>query len=760
MAETTTKDKLNLVPQEAGFLNGNEMVAEAGKAIDYHMMGYFPITPSTQIAEELDAMKAEGLHDIKMVAADGEHSAAGICMGAAIGGGRILNATSAQGLLFALEQLPSQAGLRFPMVLNVVCRAINSPLNILGDHSDIMFALNTGWIILMARDPQMVYDMNFVAVKIGELQDVRLPVIVASDGFFTSHQKRKVNLFKKSDVLRDWLGGYDAPYSALDPANPITIGPYMNDPDLINNKKQQAMAMEAAYRHLPEVLEEFSALSGRSYPMVETYRMEDAEAALFILNTAYDTTRDAVDRLRDKGLKVGVVATNVLRPFPVKEIQEVLKNVKALCVADRQDSYGARGGNMSLEVKAALKDDPHNRTLVFSRIYGLGGKQFYIEEAEELLNQAMKVSLEGKVDVGYDYLGAEPGNPDYVMERVMKPFTEEELDNGLNVEINPETGKVDVKGVNLRKLTAMPKRIAPGHGACPGCGIFPSLNLFLKGIKGYVVVLFHTGCGEIVTSGFPYSAHRMTFVHNLFQNGAATLSGLVEMYHQRKKRGEIPRDMDITFVMISGDGGLDIGMGSLVGAALRNHPMIILEYDNQGYMNTGDQLSQTTPLGHSTSTSHVGGHQAGKLYHHRDTAQILAATHIPYIFTGAESHPQDLIRKGAKAWHYSREGTVFGRVLSACPLGWRSDDATGTKVVETAVNSCFFPLYEVEKGITTVTFDPQEKNKKVPISEWLKLMGKTRHLVRPEYSEFLERSQKEVERRWDRLKAMHDNPLL
>jgi pyruvate ferredoxin oxidoreductase alpha subunit len=488
--------------------------------------------------------------------------------------------------------------------------------------------------------------------------------------------------------------------------------------------------------------------------------MEDAEAALFILNSAYDTSRDAVDRLRQRGLKVGVVTTSVIRPFPVKEIQEALRQVKALCVADRQDSYGAWGGNMSIEVKAALKDDPANKTLVFSRIYGLGGKQFYIEEAEELLNQALTASLEGKIDLPYDYLGAVPGNPDYVMERVMKPFTAEELDNGLTIEKNPETGMVAVKGINIRKLTAMPKRIAPGHGACPGCGIFPSLNLFLKGIKGYVVVLFQTGCGEIVTTGFPFSAHRMTYIHNLFQNGAATLSGLVEMYHQRKKRGELPQDLDITFVMVSGDGGLDIGMGSLVGAALRNHRMIILEYDNQGYMNTGDQLSQTTPLGHSTSTSHVGEHQAGKLYHHRDTAQILAATHIPYIFSSAESQPQDLVRKGAKAWHYSKEGTVFGRVLSACPLGWRSDDAQGANVVGAAVNSCFFPLYEIEKGITTITYDPEENGKKTPISEWLKLMGKTRHLLRPEYKEFLERSQEEVERRWKRLKAMHENPLL
>jgi pyruvate ferredoxin oxidoreductase alpha subunit len=115
-----------------------------------------------------------------------------------------------------------------------------------------------------------------------------------------------------------------------------------------------------------------------------------------------------------------------------------------------------------------------------------------------------------------------------------------------------------------------------------------------------VVVLYQTGCGMVVTTGYPYSAHRVTYIHNLFQNGAATLSGLVEMYHERRRRGELPDVEDITFVMITGDGGMDIGMGAAIGTALRNHPLIIVVYDNEGYMNTGAQLSYSTPLGHAS----------------------------------------------------------------------------------------------------------------------------------------------------------------
>ena len=150
--------------QKTDFKKGNEMAALAAKQIDFHIMGYYPITPSTEIAEELDEMYAEGQHHIRMIPADGEHGAAGICYGAAVGGGRVLNATSANGLLYSLEQLPVQAGTRFPMVLNVATRSVSAPLDIRGDHSDIMMALNTGWIILLARDPQAVYDMNIMGV--------------------------------------------------------------------------------------------------------------------------------------------------------------------------------------------------------------------------------------------------------------------------------------------------------------------------------------------------------------------------------------------------------------------------------------------------------------------------------------------------------------------------------------------------------------------------------------------------------------------
>lgn len=756
-------EEKNNLKQDVDIKTGNEMAALAVAQMNYHVMGYFPITPSTEIAEFLDEMKTRGEHDIVMIPADGEHGSAGINFGASTGGGRVFNATSANGFLFMIEQLPVQSGTRFPMLLNLVTRSVSGPLNIKGDHSDLYYGLNLGWPILIARDPQSVYDMNIIGTRLAEHKDVRLPVIVAFDGFVTSHQKRKVNFFEDRKVVQDFIGEVPTGYvTSLDPENPVTIGPYMNDPDYINNKYQQSIAMYNAQEVFEQIAAEYKEISGREYKVVDEYMMEDAEVALFLLASAAETAKDAVDKLRAQGIKAGVISPNVIRPFPAKEIRNSLRNVKAVLVGERADSYGANGGNLTQEVKAALKDDKDNKTIVLSRIFSLGGKDFYLDEAEDFFKLAIDAAEKGYAEKPFDYYGVHSGDPANAPKRLLDPVEREKWETGLvTVEKNEATGKLDVKIPPLRMFTKKPKRLAPGHGACPGCGIFPGLETFFKGIEGDIVVLFHTGCGMVVSTGYPYSSHKGTYIHNLFQNGAATLSGAVEMFYEKKRRGEIQVGDDITFIMVTGDGGMDIGMGPAIGAALRNHKMIIIEYDNEGYMNTGSQLSYSTPIGHMTTTSGVGKNQGGKAFHHKDTAQIMASTNIPYVFTGTESNAMDLIKKAAKAqWYAKNEGLVYGKILINCPLNWKTLDSAGSEIVSKAVESCFFPLYEVEHGITNITYNPEEKGKRVPVSEWLSMLGKTKHLLRPEYAETLKGFEEEIERRWVRLKAKHQNPYL
>lgn len=738
------------------FASGNEMAVMAIRQIGYDLMGYYPITPSTQIAENLDRLRADGDADLIMIAAEGEHSAAGICYGASVGGGRVINATSANGLLYAIEQFPVQSGTRYPMVMNVVCRTISGPLSIKGDHSDIMFLLNAGWPILFACTAQEVYDFNIIALKLAEA--VRLPVAVAYDGFFTSHQKRRCMRFEEDQTVKDFLGVKKEEYPFLDLEHPITVGSYMNEPDLINNRYQLHQAMREADRLLPELFREYGELSGRYYGKVEGYENGDADTLLVLLGSSFETTKEAVDQLRAKGKKCGAVTLHALRPFPEKELYEACKSAEAVLSADRQDSYGAGGGNLSLELRAAFhkfKSSIRVKTL----IYGLGGKDFFVEDARKMFRWAEK-----KDTSDFAYYGVtgsnESGEQEEAEDFFFAPLTPERTKLGLTKAEMGEDGKVKASVGSLNETAAIPKRIAPGHGACPGCGIPVNLNLLLRVIEDPVVLLFQTGCGMIVTTPYPRTSFKVPYLHNLFQNGAATLSGLAEICYRKQKKGEIPPG-DIIFIMVSGDGGMDIGMGSALGTALRGHRLILFEYDNGGYMNTGYQLSYSTPKGARSATSHVGKAQYGKTFFHKDMPQMMAATGIPYVATVAESNSADFMKKAAKAAFYAKNtGTAYVKALSACPLNWNDKPATERKVIEAAVDCCYFPLYEVEQGITALSYDPSANGKKIPVADWLSMMGRTKHLQKEAYSDVVSQLQKEIDRRFLVLREKSENPVL
>lgn len=723
------------------YLSGNEAAALAVKQIGYDIMGYYPITPSTQIAENLDLMGAKGEVDITMIPAEGEHSAAGICYGASAAGARAFNATSANGLLYALEQFPVQSGTRYPMVMNVACRTVSGPLSIKGDHSDIMFMLNTGWIILFAHSVQQVYDFNIIATKLGE--SVSLPVVVAYDGFFTSHQKKRSYSFKSDEDVKNFVGKKKEKHDLLDLENPITIGSYMNEPDLINNRFQLYEAMTLAGKRLDEIFKSYENLSQRHYEMVEEYKVKDAEIVMILLGSAFDTVTVAVDKLRKEGIKAGVITLNVIRPFPIDEVVKRVKDKCKILVADRQDSYGANGGNLSLEVRAAFQRKKKN-VEIKSVVYGLGGIDFDVSDGRWLLEQYDNLP-------DFSYYGVTKGGKEKVQDNLLKKIDKERTMLGITEVKNTGEGLM-VKGGQINATTAMPDRIAPGHGACPGCGILVNLNLLLRAIEDPVVLLFQTGCGMIITTAYPKTSFRVPYIHNLFQNGAATMSGIVEACKRRQEKGEIPKG-DIVFIMVTGDGGMDIGMGSALGTALRGHNMIIFEYDNGGYMNTGYQLSYSTPKGAKSATSHVGSLQYGKTFFNKDMPEIMAAANIPYVATVAECNPKDFITKAAKAAYYAKnQGMAYIKALSACPLNWNDNPATERAVIEAAVNCGYFPLYEVEKGITKLNYNHENSNKKMPVKQWFSMMGRTRHLVKEEYSSVVEEIQKEIDERFRKLK--------
>lgn len=706
--------------QEFQYLNGNEAAAFAAGQINYHVAGYFPITPSTQVVESLDIAKSKGKHSIRLVGAEGEHSAAGVCYGASACGARVINATSANGLLYALEQLPVQSGTRMPMVLNVACRAVSAPLSIKGDHSDIMYALNTGWIILFATNQQEVYDFNICAIQIAE--KAKLPVIVAYDGFFTSHQKCKINVLPNDDVT-EFVGKSTYEGHLLDLTNPKTIGAYMNEPFLINNKYQLRTAMDVSHTIIDDTFGAFAQLSDRSYSQLKSYRAEDAKYLMFALGSSYNTIKIAVNRLREQNIPVGAFTLHSLRPFPAKDIQNICKDAKVVIILDREDSYTTCGGNMSTEIKSALYDSGC-KARIYSRVYGLGGLDFYDSDAEEIFMQCISGTTKS-----FDYFGQYSGDAAHLLPSYANPISEKEA------------------SPTLDSFSAMPKRLSPGHSACPGCGIPVNVNLLLSGIAGNVVLLFHTGCGMVVTTNYPKTAFKVPYIHNLFQNGSATMTGIIAAYKEMQARGEYPQGK-ITFVMVSGDGGMDIGMGSAIGATLRNDGFILFEYDNGGYMNTGYQQSYSTPDGALSATSH-SPKDAKRNGSYKNTPFILAAAGASYVATVAESNVADFRKKAKKAAKYAANGNfAYIKALSACPLNWGDSPSTERQNIATAVNSCYFPLYEIENGNVTISYNPEKSNRKCDVREWFKYMKRTKYLLSDEHKDTLDAIQKDVDERW------------
>jgi pyruvate ferredoxin oxidoreductase alpha subunit len=734
-----------MLDQQTIISSGNEAAARAIIDIGFDGEGYYPITPSSEVGEYVNRAYAQGEIDLSFVVGTSELAAISTVAGMAIAGGRAVDVTSAQGLLLKAEELPALAGLGLPVILNLATRDVNAPLNIKNGHSDLAATLGWGWITFCAPTVQAVYDLNLIALRVAEA--VNLPALVAYDGFHTSHANRRIKVFQDRRAVRDFVGPEPPKrLSILDFKHPHTFGPYMND-DLINTKVQIDRKMEKALKLLPRIFDEYAQLSGRRYNFLEVYGEPDAQVALFILNSAAEASKVAVDRLRKEGRSVKLVAPTVLRPWPTDAILQALFSAGRILVAERVSQYGANN-YLANEIGAVLqRAGDHN--LVLSRTYGIGGLNFYPEDAEYLFRLALNFpNVPDHEKRWKGYYQAWPGDRDHTPPARTEPLATEEV-----------TRNAGKERVDLRELADMPHRIEK-HSACPGCGLFSSLEMFLRGIDGQVVFFFNTGCGMVVTTGFPSTSFRVPYFHNLFHNATSTATGVIEMYQRFRRQGKM--DDEITFIVVTGDGGDDIGMDQVIGAALRNDPMIVLEYDNKGYMNTGGQLCYTGVLGQRFTNANVGPQQKGKLQHHKDIVEILRGTHAPYLFQAAESNFRDLLAKARKAQKMVREGNfVFGRFFSPCPLNWGAEPKTGFRIVDQAVKSCLFPLYEVEQGITRLNYNPEKTGQKIPVKELFQSMGSAfAHLASDEFAAVTEEIQREVDRRWHRLVEMDANPAL
>jgi pyruvate ferredoxin oxidoreductase beta subunit len=299
--------------------------------------------------------------------------------------------------------------------------------------------------------------------------------------------------------------------------------------------------------------------------------------------------------------------------------------------------------------------------------------------------------------------------------------------------------------LSLRELAKQGDRLSPGHRMCSGCTAPVVVRMVLNAIEEPVVVANATGCLEVSTALTPYTAWRVPWIHTAFENAAATLSGVESMYQSLKRQGKI--DRDIKFVAFGGDGGTyDIGLQSLSGALERGHKMMYVCYDNEAYMNTGIQRSSATPMGADTTTTPKGKQSTGKKQWRKDLAAIVAAHHIPYAAQASPHKWKDLMTKARKGM--AVDGPAFLSVLAPCNRGWRIDTSDGIKAAELAVETCFWPLFEVENGKWSLNYKPKQK---LPVTEWLKTEGRFQHLFRNEREDVLEAFQHEVDERWAQL---------
>ncbi|HZX44683.1 MAG TPA: pyruvate ferredoxin oxidoreductase [Candidatus Nanoarchaeia archaeon] len=376
-------------------MTGTDAAAEAMRQINPDVVPAYPITPQTAIMQDYAGFVANGLVDSEMVRVESEHSAMSCAIGASAAGARVMTATSSAGLALMWEMLGIASGLRLPIVMHLVNRALSAPINIHCDHSDGMGCRDAGWVQIYSENAQEAYDHTFIAMRLAE--KTFQPAMVCQDGFITSHGVENVEI-QDDAKMKSFVGKHDYPFGLLDIKKPVTHGPLQLPDYYFETRSQQITAMEESKKEFLDIGEELSKITGRKYPFFDGYNLKDAEAAIVVMSSTAGTTKAAIDALRAKGKKVGLLKLRLFRPFPYKEVGEALKNIPNIAVLDRAVSFGANAPLYS-EIKNALFDVKYNGSLK-SCVFGLGGRNIFIEDIEKTFDGLLDDSLKD-----YSYIG-------------------------------------------------------------------------------------------------------------------------------------------------------------------------------------------------------------------------------------------------------------------------------------------------------------------------------------------------------------------
>lgn len=365
-------------------LTGAQAVANAMRQINPDVVAAFPITPQTEIMMQFAQFHADGDVDTEMIRVESEHSAMSCCVGASAAGARAMTATSSAGLALMWEILGVASGLRLPIVMPVVNRALSSPINIHCDHSDAMGCRDHGWIQIFNENNQEAYEATILAVKLAE--KVKLPAMICLDGFITSHGVQNVELFNDK-VMKDFVKEYEPEKWLLNTDDPHTVGPLELQDYYFETQKQRADAMMQAKEVYLEIGKELSKITGREYPLFEKYQLDDAEAVIVVMSSTAGNTKAVIDKMRAAGKRVGLLKLRLFRPFPYAEVANALKGRRDVAVLDRAESYGANAP-LYAEIKSALYES-EAKPKIKSYIYGLGGRNIFESDIEGVFNEIL-----------------------------------------------------------------------------------------------------------------------------------------------------------------------------------------------------------------------------------------------------------------------------------------------------------------------------------------------------------------------------------
>ncbi len=378
-------------------------IADAAKLARVEVVAAYPITPQTHIVEHLSEIVANGELDAVYINVESEHSAMSACCGSSAAGARTFTSTSAQGMELMHEILFIAAGLRLPIVMASVNRALSSPLSIWGDHSDIMAARDTGWIMLFCENGQEAVDTTIMAFRIAEDKDVLLPVMVNLDGFSLSHVIEPIEL-PSQEMVDNFLPPYKPLYT-LHPDKPVTMGAYGMPEIYTEAKYAQEMAMVRSKETIKKVMDEFGKQFGRQYKPVETYNTDKADTVFIVLGSIGENIKTAIDDLKEKGKELGLISLRLFRPFPEEELVSALKGKKKVAVIERAMPGGATNGPLFNEIASVTLRNGLNIHLE-NYILGLGGRDVVPEQFQQIFEElSAPEQKEQKKEMNYRVIG-------------------------------------------------------------------------------------------------------------------------------------------------------------------------------------------------------------------------------------------------------------------------------------------------------------------------------------------------------------------